>query len=84
MHAYAIQHAISQGRTVYDFLSGATRYKKQLSDDENPLVQIRAMPKLSVPAAMRRQATRAEDLARQLRQRMRDRGAASGSGDGSE
>lgn len=72
MHAYAIQHAMSRGCTVYDFLSGASRYKKQLSTGQNPLVQLRASPRYSVPAALQRQARRGEGIARRVRQEIRD------------
>lgn len=68
IHAYAIQHAIERGYTRYDFLSGASRYKKQLSLDEAPLLRVRALRR-SLPAMARRWAHTGEDLARALRRR---------------
>ncbi len=41
LHALAIQRAIERGRREYDFLNGATRYKRQLSLASRPLVQVR-------------------------------------------
>jgi CelD/BcsL family acetyltransferase involved in cellulose biosynthesis len=41
LHARAIQHAIESGRREYDFLNGATRYKRQLSLASRPLVRVR-------------------------------------------
>jgi CelD/BcsL family acetyltransferase involved in cellulose biosynthesis len=41
LHARAIQRAIERGRREYDFLNGATRYKRQLSLASRPLVQVR-------------------------------------------
>jgi CelD/BcsL family acetyltransferase involved in cellulose biosynthesis len=41
LHARAIQHAIEGGRREYDFLNGATRYKRQLSLASRSLVRVR-------------------------------------------
>ncbi|MCG8421102.1 MAG: GNAT family N-acetyltransferase [Proteobacteria bacterium] len=72
MHAYAIQHAIGRGRVLYDFLSGPSRYKKQLSTAENSLVRVRALRR-SPAALLRRQAQRGEKVLREVRQRIRER-----------
>ena len=73
MHAYAMQHAIAMGRTSYDFLSGASRYKKQLAQGVTPLVQVRATRPGSPAALAQRLAVRGENLARVLRDRIRQR-----------
>lgn len=73
IHAYAIQHAIANGCTRYDFLSGASRYKQQLALDEAPLVRVHGSRPRSLPALARRWAQSGEDLARDLRDRMRAR-----------
>lgn len=75
MHAYAMQHAIAMGRTSYDFLSGASRYKKQLAQGTTPLVQVRATRPGSRAALAQRLAVRGEKLARTLRDRIRERRA---------
>ena len=72
IHGYAIQHAIAQGRTVYDFLSGVSQYKSHLSTAENPLVQVRATPRRSLAALLYRQAMRSEDAVREVRRRWRE------------
>src|SRR5690606_32717885 len=58
MHVYAMQHAIARGRTCYDFLSGVSRYKKQLAVAETPLIQVRATRPGSPAALLRRWALR--------------------------
>jgi CelD/BcsL family acetyltransferase involved in cellulose biosynthesis len=42
MHAYMIRRAIELGRKSYDFLAGASRYKRDLSLASRPLVELRA------------------------------------------
>lgn len=69
IHAYAIQHAIQCGYTRYDFLSGASRYKQQLSLDEAPLVRVRALRR-TLPGVARQWAGHGENLARALRRRI--------------
>jgi CelD/BcsL family acetyltransferase involved in cellulose biosynthesis len=73
MHAHAMQRAIARGCKQYDFLSGASRYKKQLAADENPLVQVRALQPGSIAARVQRLAERGEVLARGLRRAWRER-----------
>jgi len=43
MHALAIRHAIECGRREYDFLAGASRYKRDLALAARPLVTLRAV-----------------------------------------
>ena len=43
MHALAIRQAIDDGLREYDFLAGASRYKRQLSLAERPIVTLRAV-----------------------------------------
>ena len=73
MHAYAMQHAMTRGCTVYDFLSGLSRYKKQLSTGQTPLVRLRVTRRYSVPAMVERGARRGLVFARRLRQELQDR-----------
>jgi CelD/BcsL family acetyltransferase involved in cellulose biosynthesis len=42
LHAYAIKAAIAAGREEYDFLSGASQYKLQMSTATRPLMNLRA------------------------------------------
>jgi CelD/BcsL family acetyltransferase involved in cellulose biosynthesis len=67
IHIYAIQDSIKRGRTKYDFLAGATRYKQQLALAQTRLIQIRAVRPGSLAAAMRRVGERGAALARALR-----------------
>jgi CelD/BcsL family acetyltransferase involved in cellulose biosynthesis len=67
MHVHAMQRAIARGCKEYDFLSGASQYKKQLAADENPLVEVRAFRPGSAAARLQRLAERGLALARGLR-----------------
>jgi CelD/BcsL family acetyltransferase involved in cellulose biosynthesis len=59
-HAMAIDLALARGDAVYDFLAGADRYKRSLSDTELPLVWAEMVPRWSLPglAARLRNALR--------------------------
>jgi CelD/BcsL family acetyltransferase involved in cellulose biosynthesis len=67
IHIYAIQDSIRRGRTKYDFLAGATRYKQQLALAHTRLIRIRASRAGSLVAAMRNVAERGAALAREFR-----------------
>jgi CelD/BcsL family acetyltransferase involved in cellulose biosynthesis len=67
IHIYAIQDSIKRGRTKYDFLAGATRYKQQLALAQTRLIRIRASRAGSVTAALRNVAERGASAARELR-----------------
>jgi CelD/BcsL family acetyltransferase involved in cellulose biosynthesis len=67
IHIYAIQDAIERGRTKYDFLAGATRYKQQLALAQTRLIQIRAVRPGSLAAAVRSVGERGTALARERR-----------------
>jgi CelD/BcsL family acetyltransferase involved in cellulose biosynthesis len=43
LHALAIRRAIESGRTEYDFLAGASRYKRDLALAMRPIVEVRAV-----------------------------------------
>jgi CelD/BcsL family acetyltransferase involved in cellulose biosynthesis len=43
LHAHAIRRAIAAGRREYDFLAGASQYKRQLATAARPLVRLRAL-----------------------------------------
>lgn len=43
MHALAIRRAIESGRAEYDFLAGASRYKRELALAVRPIVEVRAV-----------------------------------------
>jgi len=43
IHALAIRRAIESGRTEYDFLAGASRYKRDLALAVRPIVELRAV-----------------------------------------
>ncbi len=43
IHALAIQRAIADGLCEYDFLAGASRYKRDLALDSRPIVTLRAV-----------------------------------------
>jgi CelD/BcsL family acetyltransferase involved in cellulose biosynthesis len=43
MHALAIQRSIEHGRREYDFLQGASRYKRDLAHASRALVTLRAV-----------------------------------------
>ena len=71
LHAHAIKAAIAAGREEYDFLSGASQYKLQMSTATRPLMSLRA----SRPRAresLLRLADRGVDLLRQSRRQLRD------------
>lgn len=68
IHIYAIQDSIKRGRTKYDFLAGATRYKQQLALAQTHLLRIRASRTGSPGAIMRNLAERGAALVRALRQ----------------
>lgn len=72
IHVYAIRDAIERGRTKYDFLAGATRYKQQLALAQTRLIRIRATRTGSAAAAMRNLARRGAAVARELRRQARD------------
>ncbi|EHL96343.1 hypothetical protein HMPREF9946_04811 [Acetobacteraceae bacterium AT-5844] len=46
-HALAIQHALTAGDEVYDFLGGNDRYKRSLANAENSLLWAELVPALS-------------------------------------
>jgi CelD/BcsL family acetyltransferase involved in cellulose biosynthesis len=83
-HALAIEHAARGGHRWYDFLAGVSRYKQSLATDARSLVWLRAQkPRLQF---------RIEDLARDVRDRVRAaraaraarRGAAAGGGENAD
>lgn len=59
-HAMAIEQAQAQGAKVYDFLAGAARYKRSLSNASATLLWAEAVPRWSVPGL----AARARGLLR--------------------
>jgi len=75
MHAQAIERSIALGRTEYDFLAGASRYKLELSLARRPIVELRAARPKAVET-MRRGAELAAARVRSLRagfRRLQDR-----------
>jgi CelD/BcsL family acetyltransferase involved in cellulose biosynthesis len=72
IHIYAIQDSIKRGRTKYDFLAGATRYKQQLALAQTRLIRIRASRAGSLAVAMRNLAERGASVARELRREAND------------
>lgn len=73
MHAHAMQHAIACGRVSYDFLSGASQYKKQLATGFRSFVEVHATRPGSATAALARLTGASKDLARTVRDRIRRR-----------
>jgi CelD/BcsL family acetyltransferase involved in cellulose biosynthesis len=69
IHIYAIQEAIRRGRSKYDFLAGAMRYKQQLALAQTRLIRIRAARSGSLAAGAHDLAERGVDLARLLLRR---------------
>ncbi len=72
IHVHAIQRALDQSRSVYDFLSGAARYKQQFALDENPMVRVRAVHPRSPANVARNVVARLEGAARTARRHWRD------------
>jgi CelD/BcsL family acetyltransferase involved in cellulose biosynthesis len=68
IHLYAMQRAIAAGIREYDFLNGATPYKRQLASGTRALITLRAVsPSLrgrSVEAARKLMATAADEVKR--------------------
>ncbi|GAB4527969.1 MAG: hypothetical protein Tsb0020_45280 [Haliangiales bacterium] len=73
IHVHAIRHAIACGRKKYDFMAGATRYKRQLSLAQTSLLSLRARNPRSLAGHARALVERGEGIARQVRQRLIDR-----------
>jgi CelD/BcsL family acetyltransferase involved in cellulose biosynthesis len=71
LHAYAIKAAIAAGREEYDFLSGASQYKLQMSTATRPLMNLRAS-RPRYREDLLRLADRGVDLLRQTRRRLRE------------
>ena len=71
LHAYAIKAAIAAGREEYDFLSGASQYKLQMSTATRPLLNLRAS-RPRYREDLLRLADRGVDLLRQTRRQLRD------------
>jgi CelD/BcsL family acetyltransferase involved in cellulose biosynthesis len=71
LHAYAIKAAIAAGREEYDFLSGASQYKLQMSTSTRPLMNLRAS-RPRYREDLLRFADRGVDLLRQTRRQLRD------------
>ncbi len=63
-HALAIRAAIEAGRTEYDFLGGASRYKMCLAPSSRPLVDVR-VARRSLRESIRGQVVRWADRMRQ-------------------
>ena len=72
MHAHAIRRSIELGRSEYDFLAGASRYKEQLASDFRPLVTIEAT-RLKAVARLRAAAEFGADVARKIRSEVSER-----------
>jgi CelD/BcsL family acetyltransferase involved in cellulose biosynthesis len=75
MHAYGIRRAIEAGMREYDFLAGASQYKKQFALAARPIVSLRAV-RPSLREAARRVASRGFARAKALRDAVRARAAA--------
>jgi CelD/BcsL family acetyltransferase involved in cellulose biosynthesis len=67
MHALAIRAAIASGLREYDFLAGASRYKKELSLATRPLVSLRAVAPGVRPRSIEAMRILAEGAAARVR-----------------
>ena len=76
IHVHAIQYAIECKRKKYDFMAGATRYKKQLALDLAPMTSLRGRNPRSLAGHARALSERGENLARRVRDRVNERRAA--------
>src|SRR6185295_5835126 len=83
LHAHAIRAAIDAKREEYDFLSGTSQYKMQLSTATRPLIQLRAS-RPGYHESIRKLTDRGVDLLRRARRRWREmeakRSGAAGAG----
>jgi CelD/BcsL family acetyltransferase involved in cellulose biosynthesis len=73
LHALAIQQSITAGRTEYDFMGGAVRYKAELATASRPLVSIRATRGMLLRDRARRAMQRGARQARAWRTALRER-----------
>lgn len=71
IHAFAIRHAIEEGRREYDFLGGEGQHKDKLALAQRPLLHVTATRGPTLDIA-RRFARRGLDGARAVQRRIRD------------
>ena len=75
MHAHAIRGAIAAGMREYDFLGGASQYKRKLAPATRPLVRLRAVRR-GLRETARQLAEGMTSAARRGRAMVRERGRA--------